>query len=289
MGLFEKTRKLRKVGKDLAGKTIQLKTNKPEAPDGIYTKCKECEQTIRKEDVAKNYYTCPQCGHSFRLRAQERIKMICDSFIEFTTSLETIDPLKMPEYKDKIVLAQKETGLSDAVATGFANIHGQKCVLFVMDPNFMMASMGSVVGEKITRAFEIAQNKNLPVVGFSASGGARMQEGMFSLMQMAKTSAAIGRFSKDGGLYINVLTYPTTGGVTASFAMLADITLAEPKALIGFAGPRVIEQTIRQKLPAGFQTAEFVQEHGFVDRIVERRDQREVLAKLIAMHTGKRK
>lgn len=289
MGLFDKTRKLRQVGKDLSGKTIQLKTNKPEAPDGIYTKCKECEQTIRKEEVVKNYYTCPHCGHAFRLRAQERIKMICDSFIEFTTNLETVDPLKMPDYKEKLAIAQKETGLNDAVTTGFANIHGQKCVLFVMDPNFMMASMGSVVGEKITRAFEIAQRKDLPVVGFSASGGARMQEGMFSLMQMAKTSAAIGRFSKEGGLYVNVLTYPTTGGVTASFAMLADITLAEPRALIGFAGPRVIEQTIGQKLPKGFQTAEFVQDHGFVDKIVARHEQREVIAKLLAMHSPKRK
>jgi acetyl-CoA carboxylase carboxyl transferase subunit beta len=284
MGLFDKTKKLRKVGKDISGKSIEVKSSTPEVPADIYTKCPSCDATIRKEQIKSHDYSCPSCNAYFRMRAYDRIKMICDSFTEIDTNLRTVDPLGMPGYKEKIKTLNKKTGLDDALISGYATIHGQKCMMFVMDSNFMMASMGSVVGEKITRVFEKATAKKLPVVGFVASGGARMQEGLYSLMQMAKTSAAVARHSDKGLFYLNVLTHPTTGGVTASFAMLADITLAEPGGLIGFAGPRVIKQTIGQDLPEGFQTSEFVKETGFIDKIVERSELRETISKLIAFH-----
>ncbi len=284
MGLFDKTIKLRKVGKDISGKSIQVKTSKPEAPADTYTKCPSCSVIIRKENIRSENFTCPACNYYFKLRAFDRIKMTCDSFTEFNSNLESTNPLNMPGYEEKVKIAKDTTGLDEAVVTGYAVIHGQKCVMFVMDSHFMMASMGSVVGEKITRAFEKAIARKLPVVGFVCSGGARMQEGLLSLMQMAKTSAIVAKHSEKGLLYINVLTNPTTGGVTASFAMLADITLAEPNALIGFAGPRVIKQTIGQDLPEGFQTAEYVQDTGFVDKIVERNEMREEIAKLLAFH-----
>ena len=223
------------------------------------------------------------------LSAKNRIYYIIDkgSFIETNKKLKFSNPIEFPEYEEKYNKAVNKTNMNEAVITGIASIEGIKCVLAVMDKRFFMASMGRVVGEKITAAVELADRKKLPLIIYCASGGARMQEGIFSLMQMAKTSAAIEKFSSNGGLYIAVLTNPTTGGVTASLASLADITLAEPKALIGFAGPRVIEQTIGKKLPEGFQTAEYLKEHGFIDEIVPIKEQREVLAKLLRLHMPK--
>ena len=223
------------------------------------------------------------------LSDKNRIYYIIDkgSFIETNKKLKFSNPIEFPEYEEKYNKAVNKTNMNEAVITGIASIEGIKCVLAVMDKRFFMASMGRVVGEKITAAVELADRKKLPLIIYCASGGARMQEGIFSLMQMAKTSAAIEKFSSNGGLYIAVLTNPTTGGVTASFASLADITLAEPKALIGFAGPRVIEQTIGKKLPEGFQTAEYLKEHGFIDEIVPIKEQREVLAKLLRLHMPK--
>ena len=223
------------------------------------------------------------------LSAKNRIYYIIDkgSFIETNKKLKFSNPIEFPEYEEKYNKAVNKTNMNEAVITGIASIEGIKCVLAVMDKRFFMASMGRVVGEKITAAVELADRKKLPLIIYCASGGARMQEGIFSLMQMAKTSAAIEKFSSNGGLYIAVLTNPTTGGVTASFASLADITLAEPKAMIGFAGPRVIEQTIGKKLPEGFQTAEYLKEHGFIDEIVPIKEQREVLAKLLRLHMPK--
>ena len=223
------------------------------------------------------------------LSAKNRIYYIIDkgSFIETNKKLKFSNPIEFPEYEEKYNKAVNKTNMNEAVITGIASIEGIKCVLAVMDKRFFMASMGRVVGEKITAAVELADRKKLPLIIYCASGGARMQEGIFSLMQMAKTSAAIEKFSSNGGLYIAVLTNPTTGGVTVSFASLADITLAEPKALIGFAGPRVIEQTIGKKLPEGFQTAEYLKEHGFIDEIVPIKEQREVLAKLLRLHMPK--
>lgn len=223
------------------------------------------------------------------LSAKNRIYYIVDkgSFVETNKKLKFSNPIEFPEYEDKYKKAVDKTNMNEAVITGIASIEGIKCVLAVMDKRFFMASMGRVVGEKITAAVELADKRKLPLIIYCASGGARMQEGIFSLMQMAKTSAAIERFSSNGGFYIAVLTNPTTGGVTASFASLADITLAEPKALIGFAGPRVIEQTIGKKLPEGFQTAEYLKEHGFVDEIVPIKEQREVIARLLRLHMPK--
>lgn len=223
------------------------------------------------------------------LSAKNRIYYIVDkgSFVETNKKLKSANPIEFPEYEEKYNKAVDKTNMNEAVITGIASIEGTKCVLAVMDKRFFMASMGRVVGEKITAAVELADRKKLPLIIYCASGGARMQEGIFSLMQMAKTSAAIERFSSNGGLYIAVLTNPTTGGVTASFASLADITLAEPKALIGFAGPRVIEQTIGKKLPEGFQSAEYLKEHGFIDEIVPIKNQREVLARLLRLHASR--
>jgi len=222
-----------------------------------------------------------------RLGARSRIDVLIDknTFIEYDADLKANNPLNFPDYTQKVTVAMQSTNQNEAVITGQGKINQEECIICVMDSNFMMGSMGSVVGEKITRAIETAIEKRLPVIIFSASGGARMQEGILSLMQMAKTSAALGRLSEEGLLYISVLTDPTTGGVTASFAMLGDVIIAEPGALIGFAGPRVIEQTIRQKLPEGFQRAEFLQEKGFIDKIVNRKDMRVVLSKILRMHT----
>ena len=222
-----------------------------------------------------------------RINSRERINRLMDenTFLEFDKDLKTTDPLKFPDYNEKISIAMEKTNENDAVITGECCIGGEKTIICVMNSYFMMGSMGSVVGEKITRAIEIAISKRLPVIIFSASGGARMQEGILSLMQMAKTSAALGRLSDNGLLYISVLTDPTTGGVTASFAMLGDIIIAEPGALIGFAGPRVIEQTIRQKLPEGFQRSEFLLKKGFIDKIVKREDMKETLSRILHMHS----
>ena len=253
---------------------------------GKWVKCDNCKEIIYKDDLHDNLSVCPNCGKHFRLSARRRIKQIADegTFEEIGEDILTKDPLKFDGYMKKVEALKEKTKIQEAVKCGICEIEGEKAVLAVMDGNFLMGSMGGAVGERITLAIETAMNKKLPLIIFCVSGGARMQEGIISLMQMAKTSAAIERFNQAGGLYISVFTDPTTGGVTASFASLGDIILAEPKALIGFAGPRVIEQTIRQKLPEGFQSAEFLLEHGFIDKIVERKDMKETIAKLIRMH-----
>ena len=261
----------------------------PEAPQGILKKCNACKGAIFTEDVKRNLYICPKCGNYFRMHAYRRMEFLLDegSFEEWDQGLTAGNPLGFPGYEEKVRALQERTDLVEAVVTGKGRINGMETVIGVCDGRFMMASMGEAVGEKITRAVEKATELSLPVILFACSGGARMQEGIVSLMQMAKTSAALKRHSDAGLLYVSVLTDPTTGGVTASWAMLGDIILAEPHALIGFAGPRVIEQTIGQKLPKGFQRAEFLVEHGFVDRILPREETKEVLAEILRMH-GKR-
>ncbi|WP_234117441.1 acetyl-CoA carboxylase, carboxyltransferase subunit beta [Clostridium hydrogenum] len=260
--------------------------NSPIIPDGMWLKCSKCGRILYKNDVEDNLKVCPNCNGHFRMNAFERIKLIIDegTFEEFDKGMEADNPLDFDEYNDKIKKMQEKSNLKDAVVTGVGNINGNKTAVAVMDSNFMMGSMGCVVGEKITRAVEYATDNKLPIIIFTTSGGARMQEGMFSLMQMAKTSAALAKHDEKGLLYISVLTDPTTGGVTASFAMLGDIILAEPKTLIGFAGRRVIEQTINQKLPDDFQTSEFLFEHGFIDKIVERKNLKGVLENILRMH-----
>ena len=248
--------------------------------------CPNCHRAIPLSLLWDNFNCCIHCGHHFRLNARQRISMLADpdSFQEHDAGLCADDLLQFPGYPKKLETARTASGELEAVICGEAAIGGQRCCLFVMDPYFMMGSMGTVVGEKITRLFEYAMAHRLPVVGYTVSGGARMQEGILSLMQMAKTSAAVRRHSDAGLFYLVVLTNPTTGGVTASFAMEGDIHLAEPAATIGFAGPRVIEQTTRKKLPPGFQTAEFLLDHGFVDAIVPRSGQRKALAQLLRLH-----
>ncbi|MCI8737247.1 MAG: acetyl-CoA carboxylase carboxyltransferase subunit beta [Lachnospiraceae bacterium] len=262
------------------------KEQKSEVPEGLLRKCNLCKKVILTEEVENGYYICPKCGGYYHVPAMERIRMITDedSFEEWDREMRPVNPMRYKGYLEKLKLQQEKTGLKEAVVTGKAKIDGEEVVLGVCDGRFLMASMGENVGEKVARAVERATKDRLPVVIFTASGGARMQEGIVSLMQMAKTSAALKRHSEAGLLYISVLTDPTTGGVTASFAMLGDIILAEPGALIGFAGPRVIEQTIRQKLPKGFQRSEFLLEHGFLDGIVERKAQKETLSRIIKFH-----
>ncbi|CDZ24689.1 Acetyl-coenzyme A carboxylase carboxyl transferase subunit beta [[Clostridium] cellulosi] len=257
-------------------------------PSNLLFKCPRCQNIIFEEEFERELKICPKCGYHARITAKERLALTADegSFKEYDANLYTLNPIDFPGYSDKIAALKKKTGLEEAVITGECTIDGQNTVIGIMDSHFMMASMGSVVGEKITRAFERATEKRLPVVLFTASGGARMQEGIVSLMQMAKTSGAVARHSDAGLLYITVMTDPTTGGVTASFASLGDIIIAEPKALIGFAGRRVIEGTIKQHLPDDFQSAEFLLEHGFVDMIVNRRDMKHVLGKLLKYHSG---
>ena len=261
-------------------------SKKPEVPEGLLKKCNACKSAIFAQDVKNADYICPKCHNYFRIHARHRIEMVADegSFEEWNTDLVTRNPLHYKGYEEKIKMMQEKTGLDEAVLTGSALVHGIKAAIGVCDSRFIMASMGEVVGEKITRMVERATEEKLPVILFACSGGARMQEGIVSLMQMAKTSAALKRHSDAGLLYISVLTNPTTGGVTASFAMLGDVILAEPGALIGFAGPRVIEQTIGQKLPQGFQRSEFLLEHGFIDRIVARKELKAVLSKILSMH-----
>ena len=265
---------------------ISLKSTRPEVPEGLLRKCNKCGAAIIAEDVRNGYYICPKCHGYFRVHAYRRIEMIADegSFEEWDKEMDFVNPLDFKGYEEKIRALKEHTNLNEAVVTGKVRIGGNPAVVGVCDGRFMMASMGQIVGEKITRAVERATKEKLPVIIFTCSGGARMQEGIVSLMQMAKTSAALKRHSDAGQLYISVLTDPTTGGVTASFAMLGDVILAEPKALIGFAGPRVIEQTIGQKLPKGFQRAEFLLDHGFVDRIVEREELKDVLTRILTMH-----
>ncbi|MDE6701085.1 MAG: acetyl-CoA carboxylase, carboxyltransferase subunit beta [Acetatifactor sp.] len=276
--LFKKTAKYIPIGERVE--------SVPEVPEGLLRRCNACKAAVFVEEVKGNSYICPRCNNYFRVPAYARLAQIADegSFVEWDAELAGSNPLRYKGYGDKVRELQERTGLREAVVTGRAEIEGIPAVLGVMDGRFLMASMGEIVGEKITRAIERATQERLPVILFTCSGGARMQEGIISLMQMAKTAAAVRKHSEAGLLYITVLTDPTTGGVTASFAMLGDIILAEPGALIGFAGPRVIEQTIRQKLPKGFQRAEFLLEHGFLDAIVERGKMRERLAELLRLH-----
>ncbi|EOH61001.1 acetyl-CoA carboxylase, carboxyltransferase subunit beta [Enterococcus mundtii] len=263
-------------------------TNAPSVPDNMWAKCPNCKHIIYTKDIGEEK-VCPHCSYNFRIGVWQRLALIIDekSLEEWDTDLVTKDPLDFPDYQEKIGKMQEKTGLHEAVLTGQATIKGIPFAIGVMDPNFIMGSMGTIVGEKITRLFERAASKKLPVVLFTASGGARMQEGIFSLMQMAKISAAVKRHSNKQLFYLTVLTDPTTGGVTASFAMEGDIILAEPQSLIGFAGRRVIEQTIKQELPEDFQKAEFLLEHGFVDQIVPRKELNDTIHQLLELHTQK--
>ena len=279
--MFKKTRIVSRIQSHSA-----VRASRPEVPEGLLRKCNKCGAAIIAEDVKQGYYICPKCGGYFRVHAYRRIQMVIDegTFEEWNQDLIGGNPVNYKGYPEKVQALQEKTGLKEAVVTGKGKINGRDTVIAVCDGRFLMASMGWAVGEKITRAVERATEEKLPVIIFACSGGARMQEGITSLMQMAKTSAALERHSKAGLLYVSVLTEPTTGGVTASFAMLGDIILAEPGALIGFAGPRVIEQTLRQKLPKGFQRAEFLVEHGFVDDIVRRENLKETLGKILEIH-----
>jgi acetyl-CoA carboxylase carboxyl transferase beta subunit len=265
------------------GEKIKDSLDEAQIPDGLFEKCDKCNEIIYTDDVVANYYICPSCGNYFRIGPRTRISMILDkgSFDEWDTELPVSDPLNFPGYKSKLELMKVVTNLDEAVITGEGRIEDRSVAVGVMASNFLMGSMGKAVGEKITRMFERATKQRLPAILFCCSGGARMQEGIVSLMQMAKTAQAIKKHDEAGLLYISVLTDPTTGGVMASFAMLGDVILAEPGALIGFAGPRVIEQTIGQHLPEGFQRAEFLLEHGFIDKIVKRNKLKQTLSMLV--------
>ncbi|MCL6548950.1 MAG: acetyl-CoA carboxylase, carboxyltransferase subunit beta [Alicyclobacillus sp.] len=255
-------------------------------PKGIVNKCKTCGTLLMAKELQKHLYTCPHCGYHFPMDAPSRIAATLDAdcFFEYDAGICAVDPLAFPDYPSKLRKAMEQTGLTEAVVTGEGTLDGHPVVIGVMDSRFIMASMGSAVGEKLTRAMEKACQKRYPLLLFTASGGARMQEGILSLMQMAKTSAALQRLHERRLLYVTVITHPTTGGVSASFASLGDIILAEPGALFGFAGPRVIEQTMRQKLPDDFQTAEFMLKHGMIDKVVHRKDMRKTLAAILRMH-----
>lgn len=291
--MFKKTytkldAKDRAPGKTPESGLNQKSEKSPAVPAGLWKKCNKCGKPIYTGDVRANDYICPKCGGYFRVHAYRRIEMTVDvgSFEEWSRGMEVSNPLNFPGYEKKLEAVREKTGLDEAIITGRAAIGGYPTVLGVCDARFLMSSMGHNVGEKITRAVERATVEKLPVILFACSGGARMQEGMVSLMQMAKTSAALKRHHDAGQLFVSVLTDPTTGGVTASFAMLGDVILAEPGALIGFAGPRVIEQTIGQKLPEGFQRSEFLLEHGFIDKIVKRGEMKKVLTQILKLHSG---
>jgi acetyl-CoA carboxylase carboxyl transferase subunit beta len=270
---------------------VQPEPASRDIPEGIWVKCSRCNEIIFNKELDKNNKVCQKCGFHFRASAYERIAMTLDegTFKEMDADLLPVNPYKLAEYEEKLKAARKKSGLNEAVVTGEGVLQGFPVVIVVMDSNFMMASMGTVAGEKITRAIEAAVEGQKPLLIFSASGGARMQEAILSLMQMAKTVAALDKLEKAGQLYISILTDPTTGGVSASFAALGDIIIAEPGALIGFAGQRVIEQTIRQKLPEGFQRAEFNKSHGFVDMIVARTELKATLAKILELHLRREK
>jgi acetyl-CoA carboxylase carboxyl transferase subunit beta len=261
---------------------------KVKVPEGLWVKCNNCKEIVYKKELERNLNVCPKCDYHFRIASRERLKLISDggSFTELFTHIESADPLNFVDalpYNRRIKEYQKKSGLGEAVICGEAAINGLPVILCALDFSFMGGSMGSVVGEKIVRSVEYALEKNLPLIIISSSGGARMQEGILSLMQMAKTSAAIGKFKDGGGLYISILTDPTFGGVSASFAMLGDVIIAEPKSLIGFAGPRVIEQTIKQQLPDDFQKAEFLLQHGLIDMVVDRKHLKDTLTKLLKL------
>ena len=287
MALFSKKDKYIRINPNRS--TVNQPQIKPEVPDELFSQCPGCKYTIYQKDLGSERI-CPHCGYTFRISAQERLALTIDmgTFLEMFKGIETQDPLNFPGYRKKLTLMREKTGLDEAVVTGTALIKGEKVALGIMDSNFIMASMGTVVGEKTTRLFEFATDEKLPVVLFTASGGARMQEGIMSLMQMAKISAAVKRHSNAGLFYLTILTDPTTGGVTASFAMEGDIILAEPQSLVGFAGRRVIENTVREDLPEDFQKAEFLLEHGFVDAIVKRRELPDMIARLVRLHKGDR-
>ncbi|MGE7978506.1 acetyl-CoA carboxylase, carboxyltransferase subunit beta [Psychrobacillus sp. NPDC093200] len=269
--------------------TIPSEKAKNDVPEGIMVKCPECRKNVFTKDLMKNLKVCPSCDHHMKMTAQERIEIFLDedTFVSMDDHLETVNPLNFPGYTEKVKSDSNKTGLNEAVLTGVGKLQGQTIVVAVMDSHFRMGSMGSVVGEKITRAVEKATELKVPFIIYTASGGARMQEGVLSLMQMAKTSVALRRHSDHGLLYISILTHPTTGGVSASFASVGDINLAEPKALIGFAGRRVIEQTVREKLPEDFQTAEFLMDHGQLDAVVHRKQMRDTVANLVNLHMQK--
>ncbi len=260
-----------------------------DVPEGIMVKCPDCRKNIFTKDLMKNLKVCPECEHHMKMTAQERVKIFIDegTFQSLDDHLETVNPLNFPGYTEKVKADAKRTSLNEAVLTGVGEVKGQQIVVAIMDSHFRMGSMGSVVGEKITRAVEKATELQVPFVIYTASGGARMQEGVLSLMQMAKTSVALRRHSDLGLLYVSIMTHPTTGGVSASFASVGDINLAEPRALIGFAGRRVIEQTVREKLPEDFQTAEFLLDHGQLDAVVHRKDMKDTVANIVSLHTKK--
>ena len=268
----------------------QGSTKKVQMPEGLWTKCKNCEEIIYSKEIERNFNVCPKCDYHFRISARERIALVIDdgTFVETDAQMMSVDFLKFKDskkYSERIKAAVKKSGGGDAIITGSGLMNGQEVVVAVFDFSFLGGSMGSVVGEKVTRAIELGLEKKAPVLVFSSSGGARMQESIMSLMQMAKSSAALAKLKKAGIPFISVLTDPTTGGVTASFAMLGDLNIAEPKALIGFAGPRVIEQTIRQKLPEGFQRSEYLLEHGMVDMIVSRQEMKGKLSQVLSIFT----
>ena len=277
----------KKPKNELEGQQKVKKVPRPTIPDDMCVRCSACGKTLFNGDLIENLYVCTSCGHHFRMGARARVGIISDpgSFTETDASLSSKNIISFPGYNQNLAKAAADSGEKEGVVTGFCTVGGFECGIFAMEPHFMMGSMGSVIGEKLTSLFEKAAERSLPVVGFTVSGGARMQEGIISLMQMAKVSAAVKKHSDAGNLYLAVLTDPTLGGVSASFASLGDIIIAEPKALIGFAGPRVIEQTIHQKLPENFQRAEFLLEKGFIDSIVERRKQREYITKILRLHT----
>ncbi|MDR0922628.1 MAG: acetyl-CoA carboxylase, carboxyltransferase subunit beta [Lactobacillales bacterium] len=285
MALFKKKKNYIRINPNRAinDKTVMP----PEVPDELFAKCPNCKQVIYLKDLGVEK-VCPYCSYNFRLGAWERLSLVVDekSFEEWNNDLKTVDPLNFPEYQEKLSLMKERTGLDEAVLTGKAALNGTPIAIGIMDSNFIMGSMGTIVGEKLTCLFEEATSQKLPVILFTASGGARMQEGILSLMQMAKVSAAVRKHSEAGLLYITVLTDPTTGGVTASFAMEGDIILAEPQTLVGFAGRRVIEQTMKTDLPENFQKAEFLLEHGFVDAIIPRPEMKQRLSTIIKLHVG---
>ena len=286
MNIFKKKSYFSVSGTEEKKKTEKnKKSQEPSIPDGMWIKCNTCKNIIYKKEVTE-FKLCPNCGAHFRMSPAERIKIICDegSFKELDADMSTKNPMNYPDYDKVIKKAKAKSGIKEGVVTGECTIGGFKTVIAIMDSHFMMGSMGSVVGEKITRAIEYSTENELPIIIFTTSGGARMQEGIVSLMQMAKTSAAIAKHDEAGLLYISVITNPTTGGVTASFAMLGDIIISEPGAILGFAGRRVIENTINQKLPEDFQSAEFMLEKGFVDDIVDRKNLKNYLSRVLKLH-----
>lgn len=270
-------------------KSKELKSDKKvKIPEGLWVKCDHCREIIYKKEIDKNLRICPKCNYHFRISARERLALLVDedSFSEMDTGLSSVDPLEFRDkisYRDRIIEKKQSTGLDEAAISGEATLEGFPVIIVIMDFSFMGGSMGSVVGEKVVRAAEMATDTGKPFITVASSGGARMQEGIFSLMQMARVSAAIGKLRESGGLYISVLADPTFGGVTASFAMLGDVIFAEPKSLIGFAGQRVIEQTIKQQLPEDFQRAEFLLEHGIIDRVVDRKELKKTVAQIISL------